>query len=46
MILNEGSYNFRFLIEDPPHIYSGKLLILIYYPKIFSINQNAEFSKH
>ena len=33
MILNESSYNFRFLIENPPHIYSGKLLILIYYPK-------------
>ena len=33
MILNESSYNFRFLIKNPPHIYSGKLLILIYYPK-------------
>ena len=46
MILNESSYNFRFLIENPPHIYSGKLLILIYYPKMFSINQNAESSKY
>ena len=45
MILNESSYNFRFLIDNPPHIYSGKFLILIYYPKMFSINQNATFSK-
>ena len=45
MILNESSYNFRFLIENPPDIYSGKLLILIYYPKMFLVNQNAAFSK-
>ena len=46
MILNEGSYNFRFPTENPAHIYSGKLLVLIYYPKIFSMNQNVESSKH
>ena len=44
-IFNESSYNFRFLIENPSHIYSGKLLILIYYPKMFSINENAAFYK-
>ena len=45
MILNESSYNFRFLIKNPSHIFLGKLLILIYYPKMFSIHQNAAFSK-
>ena len=37
MILNKSSYNFRFLIKNPSHIFLGKLLILIYYPKMFSI---------
>ena len=52
MILNESSYDFCFLIENPPHIYihiyiytSAKFLILKYCPKIFSTNHNAAFSK-
>ena len=45
MILNEISYNFCFLIENPPYIYSGKSLILMSYPKMFSINQNTGFSR-
>ena len=34
-----------FLVANPPCIYSGKFLILICYPKIFSTNQNTGFSK-
>ena len=45
MILNESACNFCFFIANPPDIYSGKFLILIYYPKMFSTNQNAGFSK-
>ena len=45
MIFNESFCNVCFLIANSPRIYSGKLLILIYYPKIFSTNQNAGFSK-
>ena len=44
-ILNVSSYKFCFLVAAPSHIYSRKFLILIYYPKIFSTNQNAGFSK-
>ena len=40
MVLNESSCNFCFLIATPSHIYSEKFLILIYYPKMFSFNQN------
>ena len=36
---------FCFLVAAPPHIYSGKFLILIYYLKTFSTNQNSGFSK-
>ena len=45
MILNESSCNICFLIANQSHIYSGKFLILICYPKIFSTNQNSGFSK-
>ena len=45
MILNENSDNFCFLIEKPPHIFLGKLLILVYYPEMSSPNQNAGFYK-
>ena len=40
MVLNESSCNFCFLIANPPHIYSEKFLILIYCPKMLSLNQN------
>ena len=47
MILNESFCNFCFLIANPPHIYSKKLLILIYFQKIFSFNQNQlVFASH
>ena len=44
-ILNKSFCNFCFLVAAPPHVYSGKFLILMYYPKMLSINQNAGFSK-
>ena len=40
MVLNESSCNFCFLIATPSHIYSEMSLILIYYSKMFSFNQN------
>ena len=44
-ILNESSCNFFVVVENPPRIYSGKFLILIYCPEMFSTNQNAGFPK-
>ena len=43
MGLNESSSNFCFLIANPPNTYSEKFLILIYCPKMFSLNQNNWF---
>ena len=46
MILNGSSYDFCFLIENPLHICLGKYIDFdIYYPKMFSTNQNAGFCK-
>ena len=39
MVFDKSSCNFCFLIANLSH-YSEKFLILIYYPKMFSFNQN------